>query len=370
MLSSTTSEGLFAPGEYRDFVDLVEKQSLRQLKRYHDYGKRVHDPQALVGLMELLGKVLLDRRVYSLEERALAFEILACESLRSQDFGQESVEGQVVVIGGEINQVQLYRQMLGKDPLPFLQAGCAQVFAQNYRKFWDWIEQIPGWGQQSDYLLLKHFLGLLDQDEPMAGQQAFKEPDVNVGIEAARHAAEIDELRNDLEFAEDRANRAHQRLKKQERDLAELRRQIRQERENGEKLRVERSRRIRQDLNASQGQREFEELKQEHAKVIHRLQQTAQRLAAAQQQLSQNKSSAIDGLDLLRTIDPSELLDIGQSTPAEIGKIRRRFAVLLHPDRIRHLPPWIQEHFDQLLRIVNQACDHCLEATKNKTDKE
>ncbi|MCH2465765.1 MAG: hypothetical protein MK237_07675, partial [Gemmatimonadetes bacterium] len=41
----------------------------------------------------------------------------------------------------------------------------------------------------------------------------------------------------------------------------------------------------------------------------------------------------------------------------EVGLARRRFAAAFHSDRVVTLPPWVRQAFDQLLAMVNEACD-------------
>ena len=66
------------------------------------------------------------------------------------------------------------------------------------------------------------------------------------------------------------------------------------------------------------------------------------------------------GLDLtsLRNLDAGRILGVGTPPAAEeISQLRRRFASAFHSNRANQLPDWVSQLFDQLLGIVNEACD-------------
>ena len=66
------------------------------------------------------------------------------------------------------------------------------------------------------------------------------------------------------------------------------------------------------------------------------------------------------GLDLtsLRNLDAGRILGVGTPPTAdEISQLRRRFASAFHSDRANQLRDWVSQLFDQLLGIVNEACD-------------
>jgi len=56
---------------------------------------------------------------------------------------------------------------------------------------------------------------------------------------------------------------------------------------------------------------------------------------------------------------PTEVI-LNVPSPAEveeISRVRRRFAAVFHPDRVKQLPVWAQQLCDSILSAVNQACD-------------
>ena len=164
-------------------------------------------------------------------------------------------------------------------------------------------------------------------------------------------------MEGDLEFAEDRAERAHARIKKLDEEMTQVRRQLNEARENGEKLRSERKVRISSQRESSQAQKELEILQREYIKMQHRLRDMAKRLAFADQLRSQGTTTW--SLDHLRSMDSRELLGVreGMSESEDLSKVRRRFANALHPDRVRGLPAWTEALFSEIMRIVNEACD-------------
>ena len=134
----------------------------------------------------------------------------------------------------------------------------------------------------------------------------------------------------------------------------QLGKQLRDARENGEKLRVERSRRIKIERQANQASRELENLRAEYVKLDQRLQQMAHRLALVED----NRVAAIIDLSGMRRLEPAQVLGIQEPlTEREISQIRRQFAQVFHPDRVKRLPAWVGKLFDELLGLVNGACD-------------
>ena len=128
--------------------------------------------------------------------------------------------------------------------------------------------------------------------------------------------------------------------------------QLRDARENGEKLRVERSRRIKIERQASEANRELENLRGEYVKLDRRLQQMGRRLA----DVEEHRVSAIIDLSGMRKLEPTQLLGVqGPLSEREIGQIRRQFALIFHSDRVKRLPAWVGKLFDELLAVVNEA---------------
>ena len=169
----------------------------------------------------------------------------------------------------------------------------------------------------------------------------------------------MSELGEDLEFAEDRANRAHQRLKQLDSEVKELRKQLRETRENGEKLRSERRTRIKSERQSTETSRQLEHLKREYIKLDRRLQQMAQRLVRAEGIKAGGRPAEVRvQLAGLRQLGAGKVLGIeGEVTAEDLGRIRRRFAAVFHPDRVNQLPTWVQVLCDEVLVAINEACD-------------
>ena len=104
---------LLPADEFLAFGSRIEKQSLRALKRFQEYGRWAEGDTGLDGVLELAAKILLDAQIYELEERTLAFEMLACEALACRsDMPDSPASGLVVVLGGRGDKLSLYRQLL------------------------------------------------------------------------------------------------------------------------------------------------------------------------------------------------------------------------------------------------------------------
>jgi vacuolar-type H+-ATPase subunit I/STV1 len=212
---------------------------------------------------------------------------------------------------------------------------------------------------------MQGFLQQLDEVEPLPvvveGQENRLAREVTrLQEENLQRATELETLRGDLEFAEDRAHRAHQRLRQLDEEVQGLRRQLREARENGEKLRSERRSRIKSERQSVEAQRELEKLKREYIKLDRRLQQMAQRLVQAEG--GQAQRGPLAGvrfeLDSLRQLEASRVLGTeGTVTAEELGRVRRRFAAVFHPDRVNQLPVWVRNLCDEVLAVVNEACD-------------
>ena len=165
--------------------------------------------------------------------------------------------------------------------------------------------------------------------------------------------AELARMEQDLEFAEDRAHRAHQRIKQIDGEHKKLASQLRAEKDNGEKLREERSRRIKLERQAAEGGKDFERLKSEYLKLDQRLRSMAARAAAAERSAAQSFDLAA-----IRNCPPGQILGIdGPVSEQELNRVRRRFAAVLHPDRVEQLPAWVGAVLEELLGIINEACD-------------
>lgn len=351
----------------------MEAQSLRTLRRHLDYGRRVKRGQGMSELYQWIGRILLDEgRVYSLEDRALAFEIGACE--RIADLWPElhlTAEGQWVV-SSRVDRVRLYRQILAANCTPVWRAAFYRLFRERYKRHADWIEacaalrdETSGFVASGSLPFFESFLQQLDELEPLP--KTWGEISSQLEGELARlqeenqkWESEVRALRQDLEFAEERANRAHQRLRDLDKEVKQLRKELREARENGEKLRLERKSRIASVRQSNQVQRELERLQGEYFKLEQRLQQMAKRLAQAesQRQGEPTPPQTRIALSALRQLDAGQVLGVaGKASAEEIGKIRRRFATVFHPDRVNQLPPWARILCDEVLSAVNEACD-------------
>lgn len=351
-------ESLVSGEDYSLFCTQVQDQSLRALKRFQGYGDWVKQGDGAGEFYDLLGKILLDDRVYDLEERALAFEIVACEALAVQWPLLDGTLEEIVVLGGDLGRVALYRQLLNRDNGLDQRLAYAQVLGQKFKRHVQWIAaraQQPGPQDPSQHPLVQRFMGLLDQVAPLplGANPPASDPEAADGSQQTEE--EIAALKDDLEFAEDRANRAHARIKKQEEEVQQLRRQIREERENGEKLRQERSRRIKLDRHTANAEREIESLRREYFKMERRLQVMAQRLAASEQQRQGGELPGARELAALKRLEPAFIL--GLDGDEDIGQIRRRFAAVFHPDRVQQMPVWVKRLFADILVVINEACD-------------
>jgi len=337
----------------------VESQSLRTLRRYLDYGKRARQGVGLGELRQWLGRILLDEdQVYTPQDQALAFEISAAEGIAGGLEELRPAMPALVSYSGPVDKVLLYRHILSSGGGRERQGAFARLLQSQYPKTWEWIceRAAVGGGEPSGPdLLLEGFLARLEGVSSLPREGLGQ--DRLVGFlqrELGEKEVVLRGLREDLEFAEDRARRAHQSLKRAEEEARQLRRQLGEARENGEKLRQERTRRIQLDRQAAQAGGEVERLRQECAKLDARLRQMAQRAAEAERRQGALRVDASQ----LRQLDPSQLLGlVGATDEEELNQARRRFATALHSDRVGALPAWVGQLFDQVLSAVNEACD-------------
>jgi hypothetical protein len=355
----------------------VEVQSLRTVRRYLDYGSRVKSGQGMEELYQWIGRILLDEgQVYSLEDRALAFEIGACERLADCWPDLQRAGSGLVVVGGGVDRVLAYRQLLCRDCSSQRGAAFLQLLASRYDKHWEWIAErasARGNGASTTYLqsgyvrLFEGFLRELDLLDPLPEESAREETRLRAELdrlqeEGRRRDVEFTELKKDLEFAEDRSGRAFQRIKKLDEELNQLRKDLRDARENSEKLRDERRNRIKSERQSDLTRRELERLQREYLKLEQRLQEMARRLILAEQRrlTSQQQNGAGFDLNALRRLEPVQLLGGEKLSEEEVGRIRRRFAAVFHPDRVNQLPAWAKGLCDEILGVVNEACDRAL----------
>lgn len=361
--------GVITPEDIPHFQQLFEAQGLRSLRRYLDYGKRAKSSQGLGELYHWLGKILLDDgRVYKLEERAMACEIAACERLASQwtQLSGPVPAADLVFVNRPPDRLAIYRHILHADTAPEYSNAWAELLASRYKKHWSWIGDCAkdrsveaSYSASESVRLFDQFLLQLDQQAPLTimstGTAPTEEELQRQRDRIEEQEREIEGFKEDLEFAEDRASRAHRRSQALEKEMNQAKRKLSEERENGEKLRQERSRRIKLDRQTTEGEKELEVLRREYVKLDQRLHQMAQRLVEAK---SQGSSGAPIDLQALRQLGVEQILGVERPvTEEEIGQLRRQFAAVFHPDRAERLPVWVRTLCEEILGIVNEACD-------------
>lgn len=352
--------------EYAQFRQLVERQSPRQLRRYLDYGRRVRQGVGLAELVQWVGRILLDDQgVYGVEDKARAFEIGACERLARSLPLAAPHESAVVTVAGSADKVLLLRLLIAQSS-PAPRAALSALFAQRYRRTWDWVRQRavrvaaeagaedgkaqPGGGAAAEGsfagdALMARFLEELELIDPLPGGTFPGQ--VERALQEARERE--DRLRREAEVATDRTERALTRLEALQQEVAQLRRSTREERDTAEKLRAERSRRIKLEREVRESARELGRLRAEYLKLDGRLRESAQRKGG--------QGFVVD-LDHLAEMGSEQLLGVASGASDEdFAQVRRRFAAAFHSDRAVQLPPWVANLFDRLLGLVNAACD-------------
>ena len=355
---------ILSPDEYGQFRSLVESQTPRTLKRYLDCGKRLQTGKGLGELRQWLGKILLDDgAVYGVEDRALAFEISAGLAIAARLRELQEAKPEAITLAGDVDKIRLYRYLLDSGASAARRSALADLLKARYRKAWSWIEdcsasaalQTEGEDAPADRLT-GEFLRGLDELDPLNGSSDSEAAVAALSEEIEDNRKAIERLEREVVVARDRADRALERLESGEEESGKMRKRLQEERDNGDKLRVERSRRIKLEREARQAGQNLETLRAEYVKLDNRLREMARR-APSSATVDAASAKQID-LAALRTIDAAELLGLGsQATEEEVSKIRRRFATAFHPDRINQLPSWVAALFDQLLGIVNERCD-------------
>lgn len=350
---------MLAETDYRAFCELVEGQSLRYLRRYLDYGKRARKGSGLTELHRWVGRILLDREaVYGLQDKASAFEIGACEWLAAHWDELNHPEPSAITVGGAVDKVLLVRLMVSASTPPE-RAGLALLFAERYRRLWTWVgeraiqpaldDDEPASAVVDDEPATELFTRFLEHLERLAPLPMGSSADAERRL---RQALECEQrLRREVAATTHRAERAATRVEGLQEELTQLRRSVREEADNGEKLREERSRRIRIERQARDLAQELAGLKSEYLKLDSRMRESAQRQGGV-------PVSSLSELTQLAQWDPSRLLGLpADASTEDLARARRRFAAAFHSDRTSQLPGWVGEVFDQLLGLVNAACD-------------
>ena len=289
---------IHTPDEFTRFRGLVESQTPRGLRRFLDYGKRVRTGQGLEELGQWLGRILLDDgEVYPDQDRALAFEVAACEYLAERWAElQESPES--VTLCGPVDKLVIYRHLLQDSYSPQRRSAFALLLAQRYRKSWSFIESRATDSGGSTAFgavqpLLAQFLRQLDTTDPLSDSGSTAKLD-ELREELERQKAAFDRLRGKLEDAHEHSGKAQKKADQLDKERQSLARQLSEEREAAEKLSEERRRRIRVERQAREGDRELEKLKLEYVKLDQRLRQMAQRVADSERASHAGASGGID----------------------------------------------------------------------------
>ena len=337
---------------------------MRTLKRFLDYGKRVRRGQGLDELGQWVGRILLDEGpAYSLEDMACAFEIAALEAVAAGWPHLVAASADPVVVAGPIDRTLLYRQILAPEVADGRRRAFLDLLAARTKGHWAWIrdraatsagDEIQGDGIQVGGLFAE-FLLHLSQIDPLDLGHATTAAEVEeLRHQVASRRTEAAKLREYLEESRDRVEASHQRVAALDEETKRLREALREETDNAEKLRAERSRRIRSERGASESSRDLAKLKREYLRLEQRLQQMAQRVSVAES----HQAGPTDWLDSLRSRAAEEILGLQNPvTEDKLVQARRRLAATFHPDRLGHHPAWVAELFAQLLGLVNDACD-------------
>ena len=291
----------------------------------------------------------------------MAFEIGACELLADQWEALQKEPAADLILNQVLDKAAIYRLALQETAPIGRRAAFLHLLERRYKKHYKWVEELASsrvdgaFNISSGGRLFSQFLYTLDGVAPLATAEEDKE-NAHLREEAERQRKKIKQLQKELEQTEKRAGSVHKRFKEQDIELQGLKRELREERENGEKLRSERKTRIKSQRQTGETQRDLDHLRREYLKLDGRLKEMASRLA-----LSEGRSQAGQlkiNLDGLRHLDLELLLGIGDAVDEkELGRVRRRFAAAFHPDRVVELPRWVSDFFLEVLGLVNEACD-------------
>ncbi len=344
----------------------IEDHTLRQLKRFLSYEKDVKSGELSNDFAIRLSRTvltMLDERVYSLMERGNALELVFCELMIGQWEILEAERPNDVFYPKLPSRLQLYLKITDPKRPARERAAHLLVLKEMYKKHASWFREISAIrvsGESDEYD--DNYKGTLNQvmDLIRDAHPEFVDDEETVDIAVlnrlrAEHEKVLKQFEADLEFAEDRAERAHARLRKSDEERTTVSRQLITQRENGDKLRQERSDRIGAQRKLKELQRAFELLQLDHIKLEGRLREMAIVLAK-----NESNSATVWDLDAIRAMPADELLglDPANSSGEALALSRRRFANALHPDRVRGLPLWAEKLFAELMKLVNEASDY------------
>jgi len=266
-----------------------------------------------------------------------------------------------LILNQTLDKGTIYRSALQETAPIGRRAAFLHLLERRYKKHYKWVEELASsrvdgaFNISSGGRLFSQFLYTLDGVAPLATAGEDKE-NAHLREEAERQRKKTQQLQKELEQTEARAGSVHKRFKEQDIELQGLKRELREERENGEKLRSERKTRIKSQRQTGETQRDLDHLRREYLKLDGRIKEMASRLALSE---GRNQAGQLKiNLDGLRDLNLELLLGIGDAVDEkELGQVRRRFAAAFHPDRVVELPRWVSDFFLEVLGLVNEACD-------------
>jgi len=270
-----------------------------------------------------------------------------------------AVEPAALAVAGPVDRTFLYRHLLAPENGPERRAAFASLLQGRYRGHWTWVRQRLDLADQladpaPEAGAFDKLLSHLDDIDPLdLGAAGGGRQVAALRAELEQREADMVRLREYLEAARDRAESAHDRTRELEEEARSMRRTLGQEEMARDKLRGERSRRIKAEREAADLGRQLERLRGEYVKLDQRLRQMAERLAARG-----GHGAVVLDLKDLQALGPEQILGVAAGAgEEEVGQVRRRFAAAFHSDRAGQLPGWVADLFDQVLSAVNSACD-------------
>jgi hypothetical protein len=345
-----------------DIEKSIEKNTVRQLKRFLSYEKNVKLCNLSSGFAIQLSKIVIDEDAYSSDERAAALELVFCELMNTQWNVLENEKANDVFYPKTPTKLDLYLKITDSRRPIEERATHLMVLKEVSKKHVLWFKEISSYrtGEQSDKMDETYQKTLLEvMDKIREIHPEFHEVGEFVEISSLNsmqeeHERVLGQCEADIEYAEDRAERAHARLKKVEEERTSLSRQLNTERENGGKLRQERSERIAAQRKLKELQRAFELLQTEHVKTERRLRDMAAVLVK-----KESDRTTVWDLSDIKAMTPEKLLGVESVdfTRENLAACRRRFANVVHPDRARGLPDWTEALFAELMKLVNEASE-------------